>query len=174
MRLKLGPGPGKMPTASADQQATKQDAVDGKGGATGSVSLAWSAVSTRYAIDLRSMTGGRGRFRAIHSHYDPVPAHLVDRLCRAINDHDLDTLVDCFAADYVNETPVHPTRGFVGRAQVRRNWEQILAFVPEDQLERIIQRNVEVATTALQEAPISRSAREELTSLAQAVTERSA
>ena len=30
----------------------------------------------RYTIDLRSMTGGRGRFRATHSHYDPVPAHL--------------------------------------------------------------------------------------------------
>jgi elongation factor G len=34
----------------------------------------------RYAIDLRSMTGGRGRFTARHSHYDPVPAHLVDRI----------------------------------------------------------------------------------------------
>ena len=28
----------------------------------------------RYAIDLRSMTGGRGRFSMKHSHYDPVPA----------------------------------------------------------------------------------------------------
>jgi elongation factor G len=36
----------------------------------------------RYAIDLRSMTGGRGRFRAEHDHYDPLPQHLwaaVDR-----------------------------------------------------------------------------------------------
>jgi elongation factor G len=30
----------------------------------------------RYAIDLRSMTGGRGRFRAQHDHYDPLPQHL--------------------------------------------------------------------------------------------------
>jgi elongation factor G len=30
----------------------------------------------RYAIDLRSMTGGRGRFRAEHDHYDPLPQHL--------------------------------------------------------------------------------------------------
>jgi elongation factor G len=37
----------------------------------------------RYAIDLRSMTGGRGRFEAKHSHYDPVPAHLVDKLTAA-------------------------------------------------------------------------------------------
>ncbi len=34
----------------------------------------------RYAIDLRSITGGRGRFSARHSHYDPVPSHLVDKL----------------------------------------------------------------------------------------------
>jgi elongation factor G len=34
----------------------------------------------RYVIDLRSITGGRGRFTIEHSHYDPVPAHLVDKL----------------------------------------------------------------------------------------------
>ena len=30
----------------------------------------------RYAIDLRSLTGGRARFRAEHDHYDPLPQHL--------------------------------------------------------------------------------------------------
>jgi elongation factor G len=34
----------------------------------------------RYAIDLRSRTQGRGRFSVAHSHYDPVPAHLVDKV----------------------------------------------------------------------------------------------
>ena len=34
----------------------------------------------RYTIDLRSLTGGRGRFSATHSHYDPVPAHLAEKL----------------------------------------------------------------------------------------------
>jgi elongation factor G len=34
----------------------------------------------RYAIDLRSMTGGRGRFTMDHSHYDPVPGHLTDKI----------------------------------------------------------------------------------------------
>jgi elongation factor G len=33
----------------------------------------------RYAIDLRSMTGGRGRFSSEHDHYDTLPAHLVDK-----------------------------------------------------------------------------------------------
>jgi ketosteroid isomerase-like protein len=56
---------------------------------------------------------------------------LVDRLVRAVNDHDLDGVVACFSEDYENETPVHPARGFKGRDQVRRNWEQIFAFVPD-------------------------------------------
>ena len=34
----------------------------------------------RYAIDLRSITAGRGRFEITHSHYDPVPSHLADRI----------------------------------------------------------------------------------------------
>jgi elongation factor G len=34
----------------------------------------------RYAIDLRSLTGGRGRFVATHSHYDPAPPHLADKI----------------------------------------------------------------------------------------------
>jgi elongation factor G len=34
----------------------------------------------RYVIDLRSLTGGRGRFSLQPSHYDPVPSHMVDKL----------------------------------------------------------------------------------------------
>lgn len=56
---------------------------------------------------------------------------MVDRLAQATNDHDLEGLVSCFAEDYANETPVHPGRSFRGRAQVRQNWEQIFAFVPD-------------------------------------------
>jgi ketosteroid isomerase-like protein len=56
---------------------------------------------------------------------------VVDRLVQATNDHNLDGLVACFAEDYVNETPVHPGRSFRGRTQVRQNWEQIFAFVPD-------------------------------------------
>jgi ketosteroid isomerase-like protein len=58
------------------------------------------------------------------------PAELVKALHRATNEHDLEAIVACFSADYRNETPAHPARGFVGREQVRRNWTQILAAVP--------------------------------------------
>ncbi|MBV8998499.1 MAG: nuclear transport factor 2 family protein [Solirubrobacterales bacterium] len=57
------------------------------------------------------------------------PRLTIERLLRAINDHDLDALVACFAEDYENQTPVHPSRGFHGNDQVRRNWEQIFGFV---------------------------------------------
>ncbi len=56
---------------------------------------------------------------------------VIDRLLQATNDHDLDALVDCFASDYVNQTPVHPLRGFTGNEQVRLNWRQIFAAVPD-------------------------------------------
>jgi ketosteroid isomerase-like protein len=59
------------------------------------------------------------------------PLEVVERLLLATNRHDLDALVACFAEDYANETPLHPARGFVGPAQVRRNWEQIFMFVPD-------------------------------------------
>lgn len=62
---------------------------------------------------------------------DSGPAALLDRLTAATNAHDLDALVDCFATDYVNQTPTHPERGFTGADQVRRNWTQIFAAVPD-------------------------------------------
>jgi elongation factor G len=37
----------------------------------------------RYAIDLRSLTAGRGRFHAVHDHYDMVPANLAEKLVKA-------------------------------------------------------------------------------------------
>jgi ketosteroid isomerase-like protein len=59
------------------------------------------------------------------------PGAMVERLCAATNAHDLEALVSCFGTDYRNETPAHPERGFTGRDQVRRNWEQIFAAVPD-------------------------------------------
>ena len=59
------------------------------------------------------------------------PASLVRRLAAATNAHDLDALVACFADDYLNETPAHPARGFRGAEQVRRNWAQLFAGIPD-------------------------------------------
>jgi ketosteroid isomerase-like protein len=59
------------------------------------------------------------------------PEAMVQRLVQATNAHDLDAMVDCFTVDYRNQTPAHPAQGFVGREQVRKNWEQIFRFVPD-------------------------------------------
>ena len=63
--------------------------------------------------------------------HDTSPADVVERIVEATNAHDLDVLVECFAPGYVNQTPVHPSRGFVGREQVRRNWAQLFAAMPD-------------------------------------------
>lgn len=62
---------------------------------------------------------------------DTETATVVERLRAATNAHDLDAIVECFSETYRNETPAHPGRGFTGRAQVRSNWQQILAGVPD-------------------------------------------
>jgi elongation factor G len=57
------------------------DTVDG--GMQKITALVPSAEIQRYAVDLRSLTGGRGRFRAEHDHYDVMPANLVERMVKA-------------------------------------------------------------------------------------------
>lgn len=59
------------------------------------------------------------------------PLRVVDRLVKAINEHNLDALTVCFADDYVNVTPAHPARGFTGSDQVRQNWLTIFEAVPD-------------------------------------------
>src|SRR3954453_19471787 len=62
---------------------------------------------------------------------DGEPLSIVERLREATNAHDLEALVDCFSDDYRNDTPAHPGRSFEGRSQVRANWTQIFAAVPD-------------------------------------------
>ncbi len=64
-------------------------------------------------------------------HGTPNASSMLDRLVAATNAHDVEAVIDCFADTYRNETPAHPTRSFTGRDQVRRNWTQIFAGVPD-------------------------------------------
>ena len=59
------------------------------------------------------------------------PADFPDRLAAATTAHDLDALVDCFTDDYELTQPAHPSRSFTGSDQVRANWQQIFAAVPD-------------------------------------------
>ncbi len=59
------------------------------------------------------------------------PSMVLERLHEAINRHDLETFVACFAPDYRSEQPAHPHRAFTSREQVRTNWASFFAAVPD-------------------------------------------
>ncbi len=42
-----------------------------------------TAELTRYAVDLRALTGGRGSFTATYDHYDVVPEHLTAAIAQS-------------------------------------------------------------------------------------------
>jgi elongation factor G len=47
------------------------------------IAFAPTAELTRYAVDLRALTGGRGSFRVEYDHYDTVPDHLTASIAHA-------------------------------------------------------------------------------------------
>jgi hypothetical protein len=56
---------------------------------------------------------------------------LAEQLNAAVNAHDLDAFVALFAPDYDSAQPAHPDRAFRGRDQVRANWSEVFAGVPD-------------------------------------------
>jgi elongation factor G len=58
-----------------------EDAGDGEQTIT---ALVPTSEVQRYSIDLRSMTGGRGRFTVQHDHYDTLPSHLYDKVAKKV------------------------------------------------------------------------------------------
>ena len=60
-----------------------------------------------------------------------IGERLVARLQAAMNAHDVEAFVACFAADYESVQPAHPDRAFRGREQVRANWSEVFAGVPD-------------------------------------------
>jgi ketosteroid isomerase-like protein len=56
---------------------------------------------------------------------------VVARLQTAMNAHDVEAFVACFAEDYESVQPAHPDRAFHGRDQVRVNWSEVFAGVPD-------------------------------------------
>ena len=60
---------------------------------------------------------------------------LVERMRAALDAHDLDAFVDFFRDDYVGERPRHPGAKISSRADVRRNWEEVIADVPDLRVE---------------------------------------
>jgi ketosteroid isomerase-like protein len=67
----------------------------------------------------------------------PRPADVIGRLHRAMNDHDLEALLDCFHKDYESVQPVHPSRNFRGKDQVEKNWSAVFKNLPDFRAELI-------------------------------------
>ena len=62
---------------------------------------------------------------------------LVARVHAAMNAHDVEAFVACFAEDYDSAQPAHPDRAFRGREQVRANWSAIFTGVPDFRAELV-------------------------------------
>jgi hypothetical protein len=56
---------------------------------------------------------------------------VLERLHAAMNQHDLEAMLECFDPDYRSEQPLHPNRGFGGKERVRKNWSKILDSFPD-------------------------------------------
>ena len=63
---------------------------------------------------------------------------VTNRLLVAMNAHDLDAFVACFALDYRSEQPAHPNRAFEGRDKVRENWAGVFSGVPDFSAELLV------------------------------------
>jgi hypothetical protein len=59
----------------------------------------------------------------------------IARLADVMNRHDAAEMATLFAPDYRSAQPAHPNRGFGGSAQVRANWTEMFAGVPDMRLE---------------------------------------
>ncbi len=63
-----------------------------------------------------------------------------------MNSHDAGQMAALFADDYESDQPVHPARGFSGRAQVLTNWTSVFQGVPDftaDLVSSVVEGEVE-------------------------------
>ena len=76
-------------------------------------------------------------FGVMPSDASTVVERLVGRLHAAMNAHDIEAFVACFAEDYDSAQPAHPDRAFRGREQVHANWSAVFAGVPDFRAELV-------------------------------------
>jgi hypothetical protein len=62
-----------------------------------------------------------------------TPHPVLERLCDALNRHDIETLLTCFHSDYQSQQPAHPGRAYSGIATVRKNWLWVFETFPDYQ-----------------------------------------
>jgi hypothetical protein len=57
--------------------------------------------------------------------------HVIKKLHNAMNDHNLDAMLDCVDSGYISEQPFYPDRNFAGREQMQKNWTGIFENYPD-------------------------------------------
>lgn len=65
------------------------------------------------------------------AHAHASSKEVLERIHRAMNQHDLAEFLACFGSDYRSEQPAHPNRGFSGREQVEKNWAALFSGIPD-------------------------------------------
>jgi ketosteroid isomerase-like protein len=71
------------------------------------------------------------------AHVHASPKEVLERVLRALNEHDLAGFVACFAPNYRSEQPAHPNRGFGGREQVEKNWAALFSAIRDFRAELV-------------------------------------
>jgi hypothetical protein len=74
----------------------------------------------------------------VTSDEESVLGDVTNRLLAAMNAHDVDEFVACFAPGYRSEQPAHPSRAFEGSDQVRENWTSVFSGVPDFNAELLL------------------------------------
>ncbi|MGE5326914.1 MAG: nuclear transport factor 2 family protein [Deltaproteobacteria bacterium] len=59
------------------------------------------------------------------------PRLVIEKLQRAVNEHDLEAFVNCFDPLYHTEQPLHPDRIYRGREKVRKEWSETFKRLPD-------------------------------------------
>jgi ketosteroid isomerase-like protein len=60
---------------------------------------------------------------------------LLEQMRAALDAHDLDAFVEFFREDYIGERPRHPGAKISSREDVRANWAEVIADVPDLRVE---------------------------------------
>jgi ketosteroid isomerase-like protein len=82
------------------------------------------------------------------------PKAVIKAWVEAVNKHDVEAIAACFATDYHDVEPAHPTRTITGgRDNVRKNFGMILRSMPDLRLEAV--RVAEDGDTAWSELDLS-------------------
>ena len=56
---------------------------------------------------------------------------LLFKLRDAFNAHDTESILECFDEKYSSQQPIHPSRTFQGRDQVKKNWASNFSEMPD-------------------------------------------